>query len=224
MDHLFPLQALSAINMPTSPRTKQLINRATSYNIFTNVSVMIENKRVWAYEILPLSVWEQILHNPRPHRPTSPAHPRASEHPMTMSLHGQLPHHHWSVQKIPQTQPISSVASTGFSQMETCFRPHKHASQKSLSTSMFPTASHHHTTCSCFTHSALCAWSLLEPHFTSVKKCRSSTFMSLFPRALCMFNQRIACLQNNFNIGHLYACICVQIAPADLDFRPIIKI
>lgn len=136
MDHLFPLQALSAINMPTSPRTKQLINRATSYNIFTNVSVMIENKRVWAYEILPLSVWEQILHNPRPHRPTSPAHPRASEHPMTMSLHGQLPHHHWSVQKIPQTQPISSVASTGFSQMETCFRPHKHPSQKSLSTSV----------------------------------------------------------------------------------------
>lgn len=71
---------------------------------------------------------------------------------------------------------------------------------------LFPTASRHRITCSCFTHSAPCAWSSLEPHFADVKKCPSSTFMSLFPRALCMFNQRTAYLQNNFNIGRLYAC------------------
>lgn len=52
-------------------------------------------------------------------------------------------------------------------------------------------------------YSALCAPSFLEPHFADVRKCPSSTLMSLFPRDLCMFNPRTALLQNNLNIGHL---------------------
>lgn len=202
MDHLFPLQALLAINMPTSPRTKQLINRATSYNIFTNVS---RNKRVWACRIFPVCLGAD------PAQPNLGAHTNPPVLPTPGLMSTQWPawataSHHCRVQKISKSLPISSALSTGFSQLEMCFRPHKQASPKSLSTPVFPTASCHHITSSCFTHSAQCAWSFLEPHFADVRKCPSSTLMSLFPRVLCMFNPCTASLQNNFNTGHLYAC------------------
>lgn len=88
--HLFPLQALLAINTATNQRTRQLINRATSYKgSHVYLWCLQTQEPVCTESLLCLSEREADPAQGIPTRSTHPAHPRAAEQQTPSSCVGK---------------------------------------------------------------------------------------------------------------------------------------